>query len=248
MVRLSHWVGLTLPGMIELPGSFSGSFSSPRPQRGPEPSRRMSLAILVSDTARTLSAPDSSTNVSCAASASNLLGAVSKGRRVSCAISVGELLGEALGRVEPGADRGAALGELVEPGQHRLDPGDARFDLEGIARKFLAERQRGRVLEMGAADLDDPVPARRLRGEPAVDGVERRKEPLGDRARGGDVHRGREAVVGRLALVDMIVGVDRRFAAAPVPVRISLARPAITSLAFMLDWVPEPVCQMTSGN
>ena len=33
-----------------------------------------------------------------------------------------------------------------------------------------------------------------------------------------------------------------------LPVRISLARPAITSLAFMLDWVPEPVCQMTSGN
>ena len=32
------------------------------------------------------------------------------------------------------------------------------------------------------------------------------------------------------------------------PVRISLARPAITSLAFMLDWVPDPVCQMTSGN
>jgi hypothetical protein len=32
------------------------------------------------------------------------------------------------------------------------------------------------------------------------------------------------------------------------PVRISLARPAITSLAFILDWVPEPVCQMTSGN
>ena len=27
-----------------------------------------------------------------------------------------------------------------------------------------------------------------------------------------------------------------------------MARPAITSLAFMLDWVPEPVCQMTSGN
>ena len=33
-----------------------------------------------------------------------------------------------------------------------------------------------------------------------------------------------------------------------LPVRISLARPAITSLAFMFDWVPDPVCQMTSGN
>ena len=38
---------VTLPGMIELPGSFSGSFSSPRPHRGPEPSKRMSLAIFV---------------------------------------------------------------------------------------------------------------------------------------------------------------------------------------------------------
>ena len=51
MVSISAWVGLTLPGMIELPGSFSGSFNSPSPQRGPEPSSRMSLAILVSDTA-----------------------------------------------------------------------------------------------------------------------------------------------------------------------------------------------------
>src|SRR3546814_3568539 len=33
-----------------------------------------------------------------------------------------------------------------------------------------------------------------------------------------------------------------------VPERISLARPAITSLAFMLVWVPEPVCQTTSGK
>ena len=30
--------------------------------------------------------------------------------------------------------------------------------------------------------------------------------------------------------------------------RISLARFAITSLAFMLLWVPEPVCQTTSGK
>ena len=61
MVRASHWVGLTLPGMIDEPGSFSGSLSSPKPQRGPEPSRRMSLAIFVRLAASTLSAPDSST-------------------------------------------------------------------------------------------------------------------------------------------------------------------------------------------
>jgi hypothetical protein len=31
MVIASHCVGLTLPGMMLLPGSFSGSSSSPRP-------------------------------------------------------------------------------------------------------------------------------------------------------------------------------------------------------------------------
>ena len=33
-----------------------------------------------------------------------------------------------------------------------------------------------------------------------------------------------------------------------VPASASFARPAITSFAFMLDWVPDPVCQITSGN
>jgi hypothetical protein len=52
LVSASHWVGLTLPGMIEEPGSFSGSDSSPRPARGPEPRKRMSLAILNSSSRR----------------------------------------------------------------------------------------------------------------------------------------------------------------------------------------------------
>src|SRR5262249_30040477 len=42
----SHWVGLTLPGMIEDPGSFSGIDSSENPARGPHDTNRMSLAIL----------------------------------------------------------------------------------------------------------------------------------------------------------------------------------------------------------
>ena len=45
MVSASHCVGLTLPGMMLLPGSFSGRDSSPSPHRGPLPSSRMSFAI-----------------------------------------------------------------------------------------------------------------------------------------------------------------------------------------------------------
>src|SRR3546814_5321945 len=54
MVSASAWVGLTLPGMIDEPGSFSGRASSPRPERGPEPSRRISLPIFISEQAITL--------------------------------------------------------------------------------------------------------------------------------------------------------------------------------------------------
>ena len=46
---ISGITGLTLPGMIELPGWSDGSEISPMPQRGPEASQRRSLAILVSD-------------------------------------------------------------------------------------------------------------------------------------------------------------------------------------------------------
>ena len=47
IVSASDWVGFTLPGMIDEPGSFSGRISSPRPARGPEPSQRMSFAIFM---------------------------------------------------------------------------------------------------------------------------------------------------------------------------------------------------------
>jgi hypothetical protein len=45
MVIASHWVWLTLPGMTEEPGSFSGNISSPKPERGLDPKSLMSLAI-----------------------------------------------------------------------------------------------------------------------------------------------------------------------------------------------------------
>ena len=50
MVIASLWVGFTLPGMIELPGSFSGMVISPMPERGPDASQRTSLAIFMKAT------------------------------------------------------------------------------------------------------------------------------------------------------------------------------------------------------
>ena len=87
IVRASHCVGLTLPGMMDEPGSFSGKLNSPSPERGPEPSKRISLAILLSEAAIVLSMPDISTNASWAARASNLFSAVTKSRPVKSATS-----------------------------------------------------------------------------------------------------------------------------------------------------------------
>jgi hypothetical protein len=57
IVMASHCVGFTFPGIMLLPGSFSGKLISPNPQRGPEARKRMSLAIFIIEHAITLRAP-----------------------------------------------------------------------------------------------------------------------------------------------------------------------------------------------
>src|SRR5579883_57575 len=86
IVIASHCVGLTLPGMIDEPGSFSGRINSPRPHRGPDPSHRKSLAIFINAQASVFNAPLVNTIASLAANAANLLGAVTKGNFVNSAI------------------------------------------------------------------------------------------------------------------------------------------------------------------
>ena len=86
IVMASHCVGFTLPGMMELPGSFSGMRISPMPQRGPLARRRTSFAIFMHATASVFGAPCVRTMASCAASAANLFGAVRNGSPVSSAI------------------------------------------------------------------------------------------------------------------------------------------------------------------
>src|SRR5260221_11745279 len=82
----SAWVGLTLPGMIDDPGSLDGRISSWIPVRGPEPSQRRSLAILNRVTAAALSPACARNMRSKGPWAVNLLGAVSKRAPVIVAI------------------------------------------------------------------------------------------------------------------------------------------------------------------
>ena len=102
---------------------------------------------------------------------------------------------------------------------------------------------------VGAADLDDVVELLRLvgrarRASASGPGI----EVLANAPAGRDVDGRGNHVVGRLAHVDVVVGVDRLLARRAVPPASSIARLAITSLAFMLVEVPEPVWKMSSGN
>src|SRR3546814_13678459 len=59
-----------------------------------------------------------------------------------------ELRGKSRRRIEPVADRGAALRQPVGAvGDRRLDPPAGAIELVRIARTFLAQRQRRRVLK-----------------------------------------------------------------------------------------------------
>jgi len=57
--------------------------------------------------------------------------------------------------VEAGADGGAADRERIERSQASADTTFGLAQLRHIAGKFLTERERGGILQMGTADLDD---------------------------------------------------------------------------------------------
>ena len=82
-------------------------------------------------------------------------------------------------------------------------------ELRDVAGEFLAQRQRRRVLQMGAPDLDDRRERLGLLLQRGAQRLDRRKHLFSKRARRGDVHRGRENVVRRLAEVHVVVGVHQ---------------------------------------
>src|SRR6185437_6907 len=114
---------------------------------------------------------------------------------------LGEKPGEFRFRIETGANGGAALGQRVEISYRRAQPRDAALDLRGVTGKFLAERQRRRVLGVGPADLDDTGERLFLLAQRAVKLLQRRNQIGGNVHRRRDVHGGRERVVRGLAHV-----------------------------------------------
>ena len=116
MVMASAWVGFTLPGMIDEPGSFSGRTSSPSPERGPEPSQRMSFAIFISEAASVACGAGCEHDGVVARERRELVGRAHERQARELGDPRGDLVGEPLGRVQARADRGAADRELVQTG------------------------------------------------------------------------------------------------------------------------------------
>ena len=125
-------VGLTLPGMMEEPGSFSGMTKSPRPQRGPEASQRMSFEIFISDAARVSSAPGENYFV-----VSRKRGELVAVRSEGQSSKFGDFLRGAFGKlrmsIQAGAHCCSANRQVVKTAQRLLQAIDVAFEQAGPA-------------------------------------------------------------------------------------------------------------------
>src|SRR6266542_637002 len=196
-VTTSGITGLTFPGMIELPFCSSGRKISASPARGPEPMKRRSLAIFVSETA--------------AVARRLRLEGVCRTADLQARLGA-QLLAHAcceLGvRVQARADGGAAERNLAEPRQriaHALDP---LPHLRRVAGELLAERHGDRVHPVRPPGLDHVVELLRLCLERGGELVEGGEQVVRDLAERGQMHSRGEDVVRRLPHVHVVVRVD----------------------------------------
>ena len=213
MVRASLWVGLTLPGMIDEPGSFSGMRSSPI---RPADRRRTSARRWRSSSPRRQGPQraDDPTSASCADSAANLSGAPTNGLPVSAAIRA--------------AARSPNRGSAFSPVPTAVPPSASSYSAGRLARiparaasswaaqpPSLADRDRGRVLEVGSPEHHDVGVGLGLRPEGVTQRLDGRADPLLEDRDRREVHDRREGVVRRLGPVHVVVRVDRPLARRP---------------------------------
>ena len=109
--------------------------------------------------------------------------------------------------VQSRADRGAADGQFLDFTDGGADVLNAQFALARVAAEFLAEPNGRGVHEMRAADFNDVPKFLRLRIERAAQCVERGDERGAELLGDGDVNRGGDDVVRRLAHVHVVVRV-----------------------------------------
>ena len=119
------------------------------------------------------------------------------------------LFGIALGRVQARTDGRAAQGQFIQVRQRGTHVALAMVQLRHIARELLAQRERGGVLQVGAADLDDAIEVFRLLRQRGAQLGNGGQQAVRERLHGRHVHGGGEHIVARLAAVHIVVGVHQ---------------------------------------
>jgi hypothetical protein len=199
--------------MIDEPGSFSGSESSPEPRARSRAQKPDVVGDLEQRRRHRIDRPVAHHHSVVGGQRFEFVRCRSEGQAGNRRNFIGDGLSESHRRVQSGAHRSAALGKLHQHRQRLFDAGDAVFDLLGVAGKFLAQRQRCGVLGVGAPDLDDGSPGLGFVVERIAQLLQRRDQPVHDLFRRRDMHRRGIGIVRRLAHVDVIVGMDRLFRA-----------------------------------
>ena len=211
IVIASHCVGLTLPGMIDEPGSFSGIAISPMPQRGPDASQRTSFAIFISAPASVRSAArDVDERVVRGQGGELVRRPTRNGWPVSRAILPRR------GRAELGA-RSARCRPPCRRSRGRTARASRRRTSRGAWSICATQPPISWPSVIGVASCRwvRPILTTSANASAFAASVSRRRSTPGTSASSicstdGDVHRGRERVVGRLAPVDVVVRVHRR--------------------------------------
>jgi len=93
-------------------------------------------------------------------------------------------------------------------GQAGLNALDVAVELSDVAGELLAQSERSSILQVGAANLDQVLELLDLLLQSVAQGLEGGQEGVLELDNGGNVHDGREGVVGGGRHVDVIVGVD----------------------------------------
>ena len=111
--------------------------------------------------------------------------------------------------VNAGADCGAAQSHLRQGLLSPTHPRDTVLRLAGVAAELLAQAHRRRVLQVGPARLDDRPELVGFRLQCRLQRFQRRRQVFFQPQERRQVDCRRDHVVGRLAQVDVVVGVHQ---------------------------------------
>ena len=226
--------------MMELPGSFSGMWSSPMPHRGPLASQRMSLAIFMRLAAKAFRAPWANTRASLLVRAWNLLASGVKSAPVISRSRRHTTSSYPSGALRP-------VPTAVPPMASFCNSGKAVRSIRQGASTSSRQPETSWANRRGVASCRWVRPMRIRSGYPSSSF---RKAAASRSAAGSTCSVMLKAAAmwraeGKVSLLDWEAFTwSLGWSWTPR----SAARWAMTSLTFMLVWVPLPVCHTTRGN